>query len=132
MVNIANLRPGEGIMRYKSEHLLRRETIDNLDWAFAECDKTFRAHELTKSILAGDDITKAASADLETAKADVANLQATHAAKASEYVDTHALEHLAATMREYTKRTAQNHEDRRRSRRVNEAWASGPSLNTIQ
>jgi hypothetical protein len=108
------------------------ERIENLDWAFAECEKTARAHELTKSILAGDDLSKAASADLETAKADVANLQATHAAKAADYVDTHALERLAATMREYVKRTAQNHEDRRRSRRVNEAWASGPSTTIIQ
>jgi hypothetical protein len=124
MVSISELRPGEIVMKYKSEHLIRREAIDDLNWAFAECDKTFRAHELTKSILAGDDLAKAAGADLEAAKADVADLRATHATKAAEYVDMHALERLAGVMRDYVKRSERNEEDRRRSRRINEALSS--------
>ena len=84
-MNIKGLMPGEMVMRHKSLYALDRERDVNLDWAFAECAKAQRVYDLAKAFLEGDSdvLAKAASDDIELAKADVAALRATYGASAA-------------------------------------------------
>ena len=128
-MNIAEMKPGELIMRHKSIFALKRESDEIWIWFCGEYEKFKRVDELCKAFLSNDSeaLAKAASSELEIAGKDVANLKAKYGereASASLYMAS--TERLAAIMREYVKRNEANKDAERRSRRLNESWNTSP------
>jgi hypothetical protein len=126
-MNIAELNIGEQVLKYKSVYALQRESDEIQEWFSEEWEKAKRLDGLYKAILDGDEdvLAKAASADLEVAKAHVADLKKRYRPDIVS-ASLAGADRLAAIMREYTRRTAANKEDERRSRRFNDAWNTAP------
>jgi hypothetical protein len=124
---IAGLQIGEMVMRYKSVNVLKRESDEIYKlWFWDEYEKLGRVDQLRKDLIDGDSeaLAKAASPELEMARADVADLKKKYGAHAGDNLTEPSLTRLAALMRELTRRTNENKEAERRSRRFNDAWSS--------
>jgi len=133
-MNIADLKAGETIMKYQSQHMLDREHTDIYAWFDREWAAVERVANVAKALLGGgsDVLAKAASTDIETARGDVAALKkryaAEHAKVGDGFLQSLALGHrIAAVMTEYRKRMEAHHEEKRRSRRLNDAWNAMPA-----
>jgi hypothetical protein len=131
MMNIAELHPGEMILKYKSVFALKRESEEIQSWFDAEWKQAARLNDVYKALFSGDDnvLSKAASADLQLAKSHVADMKKRHR---PDIVDASlaSADRMAAIMREYKTRVEANREEAQRSRRLNEAWTSA-SLPTL-
>jgi hypothetical protein len=127
MMNIAELHPGEMILKYKSVFALRRETDEILEWFAAEWKQAARLDDVYKAVFEDDNnaLAKAASADLTIARAHLADLRKRYR---PDIVDASlaSADRVAAIMREYRARMDVVKEDERRSRRFNGAWNSTP------
>jgi hypothetical protein len=129
-MNIAELRPGEELMKYKSIYALRREQREISVWFDDELERFDRVSDLAKAVLYDDRdiLAKALSPELGVAKADVAGIEAEYGSK----LDKDSLRDLLPTWRlakimsERQRRSEALDEDERRSRRLNEAWHSLP------
>ena len=69
---IAELRPGEGYMKFKSLYALHQDESDLLCWFDEEWQKLDRINDLAKAVFDGDGaaLAKADSPDLAIARAE--------------------------------------------------------------
>ena len=131
-MNIAELHPGEMILKYKSVFALRREADEVQEWFATEWKHVSRLDDVCKAMLEGDNnaLAKAARADLVIVKAHLADLKKRYRPDIVDASLANA-DRMAAIMREYRTRMDLVKEEERRSRRFNEAWTSGSLLPTL-
>lgn len=133
-MNIAELQPGEMILKYKSLFALERDASGIEIWLREELNKFDRVNDLARAVLGNDSdaLAKAAAPDLlRDAKADVAVMEAEYSGKPfAKDIMKRLLPRwrLAKIMREYTRRTNEINVEKKRSRRLNDIWQSAPPI----
>jgi hypothetical protein len=127
-MNIAELPPGEMIMKYKSVFLLESEADELQKWFDREWQQLDPLDHVSKAVLDDDrdTLAKAADAELQKVRAHIADLRKQHTAFPITASFANA-DRMAAIMREYVKRSDALDADKHRSRRFNEAWTSAQS-----
>lgn len=127
MMNIAEMKNGEVLMRYKSTSALEDDSREITAWFNQEYAKTKHIDDLAKAIIDGDNdiLAKAANPDLAIARADVARLRKAYGEGAGASLYVASTERLAALMREYVRLKEAHKLAKNRSRRLNEAWSAG-------
>jgi hypothetical protein len=131
-INIAELQVGEMILNYKSIYALQRESRELDDWFKKQWTSITQVADLAKAMLGsnGPALTKVIDTDAEieaAASADVASLKKRFPNLPVDHLQDLALGHRMATvLAEYRTRSDTIEEEKRRSRRLNEAWNSTP------
>lgn len=138
---IGDLSPGEMILRYKCPNQIRREERELAEWLSTELEKSSRVNELAKVVFDDDHTTlrKWDSPDLPDAKVLAADVRAKHfdvlrknhpklsAAAINDILKNLIPAHrLAAIVTEWNARNDVLEVEKRRTRRLVEAWNSLP------
>lgn len=138
---IAELRPGEMILKYKCPNQIRREERELTEWLSTEMEKSSRVNELAKVVFDDDQTTfrKWDSPDLPDAKALVEGVKAKHSdqlKKNHPNLSDSAVDEilrnlipahrLATVVTEWNVRNDALEIEKRRTRRLVGAWNSLP------